>query len=53
MMLVRQRWFPHYAWLILASVAVILMVSTGVKVSFGVLIDPLVKAFGWHTHFNS
>ena len=47
MKLMRQRWFPHYAWLILAVVVVVLMVSTGVKFSFGVLIDPLVEAFGW------
>ncbi len=43
----RQRWFPHYAWFILAGVVVVLMVSTGIKISFGVLIDPLVAAFGW------
>ena len=43
----RQRWFPHYAWLILAGVVVVQMVSAGVRVSFGVLLDPLVEAFGW------
>ncbi len=47
MKLMRQRWVHHYAWLILAGVVVVLMVSTGVKVSFGVLIDPLVESFGW------
>ncbi len=47
MKLIRQRRFPHYAWFILAGVVVVLMVSTGVKISFGVLIDPLVEAFGW------
>ena len=47
MKLMRQRWFPHYAWLILAGVVVVQMVSAGVRVSFGVLLDPLVEAFGW------
>ncbi len=38
---------PHYAWLILASVMVVFAVSTGVRLSFGVLIDPLVEEYGW------
>ncbi len=38
---------PHYAWLILASVMVVFAVSTGVRLSFAVLIDPLVEEHGW------
>ena len=47
MKLIWRRRFPHYAWLILASVIVVFIVSTGVRFSFGVLIDPLVETFGW------
>ncbi len=43
-----QRGRPHYAWLILASVAVLFLVGTGVRHSFGVLIDPLVEEHGWN-----
>lgn len=47
MRLIWQRRRPHYAWLILASVVVVFAVSTGVRLSFGVLIDPLVAEHGW------
>ncbi len=42
-----QRKWPHYAWIVLAGVMVVFMVSTGVKMSFGVLIDPLAEMHGW------
>ncbi|MDP6825210.1 MAG: MFS transporter, partial [Dehalococcoidales bacterium] len=38
---------PHYAWVILASVMAITGITTGVRLSFGVLVDPLVEAHGW------
>ena len=47
MRLVWRRWRPHYAWLILASVALLSLVGSGVRLSFGVLIDPLVEEYGW------
>lgn len=47
MRLVWQRGRPHYAWLILASVAVVSLVGAGVRYSFGVLIDPLVEEHSW------
>jgi cyanate permease len=42
-----QRNKPHYAWIILASVMAIYAIGTGVRQSFGVLIDPLVEQHGW------
>ncbi len=47
MRLISQRKRPHYAWVILASVIVISAISTGVRFSFGVFIDPLVAEYGW------
>lgn len=47
MRLIPQRRQPHYAWLILACVMVVFAVGTGVRFSFGVLIDPLVAEYGW------
>ncbi len=47
MKLIRLRGFPHYAWIVLVGVIVICTVSTGVRVSFGILIDPLAETFGW------
>ncbi|MEE8353230.1 MAG: MFS transporter [Dehalococcoidales bacterium] len=46
-------WLPqwlrqlHYAWIVLAAVMVVSMVTAGVRISFGVLIDPLVEGYGW------
>ncbi|MDO8635606.1 MAG: MFS transporter [Dehalococcoidia bacterium] len=37
----------HYAWVILAAVIVINTLSSGVRLSFGVFIDPLEAQFGW------
>lgn len=37
----------HYAWVVLAAVMGINAVSAGIRLSFGVFIDPLVKQFGW------
>lgn len=47
MRLLWQQGRPHYAWLILASVVVVSLIGTGIRLSFGVLIDPLVEAYGW------
>lgn len=41
-----RKW-PHYAWVVLAGIMGVLIISTGVKMSFGVLIDPLVNEHGW------
>ncbi len=38
---------PHYAWLILVCVMVVLSMSIGMMYSFGVLIDFLVEEHGW------
>lgn len=38
---------PHYAWVVLASAMAIGAVSSGVRQSFGVFIDPLVELHGW------
>lgn len=37
----------HYAWVILTAVIVINTLSSGVRLSFGVFIDPLEEQFGW------
>lgn len=38
---------PHYAWVVLACAIAIGAVTSGVRLSFGVLIDPLVEQYGW------
>ncbi|MEK7848879.1 MAG: MFS transporter [Chloroflexota bacterium] len=38
---------PHYAWVVLACAIAIGAVSSGVRMSFGVLIDPLAEQYGW------
>lgn len=38
---------PHYAWVVLACAIAISAVSSGVRQSFGVFIDPLVEQYGW------
>lgn len=37
----------HYAWVILATVLFIQALRTGIRLSFGVFIDPLVEQYGW------
>ncbi|MBI4289599.1 MAG: MFS transporter [Chloroflexi bacterium] len=37
----------HYAWVILAAVMVINTLSSGLRLSFGVFIDPLEEQFHW------
>ena len=37
----------HYAWIILAGVMIISALRTGLRLSFGVFIDPLMDDFGW------
>lgn len=44
---IRQRSWPHYAWVILAGIMALFVVSTGIRLSFGVLIDPLVAEHAW------
>lgn len=47
MWLLRWQRQLHYAWIVLAAVMVVSMVAAGVRISFGVLIDPLVDGYGW------
>ncbi len=42
-----ERSRPHYAWVVLACAIAMGAVSSGVRQSFGVLIDPLVEQYGW------
>ncbi|MGH9786411.1 MAG: MFS transporter, partial [Terriglobia bacterium] len=37
----------HYAWVVLAAVAVTMFAGSGVRSSFGVFIRPLEEEFGW------
>ncbi|MEE8471869.1 MAG: MFS transporter, partial [Dehalococcoidia bacterium] len=37
----------HYAWIILASVMILSALRSGLRLSFGVFIDPLMDDFGW------
>ncbi len=37
----------HYAWVIVGIAGVVQMVGAAIRMAFGVLIDPLVAAFGW------
>jgi MFS family permease len=37
----------HYAWVILAAVMAVNAISSGLRLSFGVFIDPLVEQYGW------
>jgi MFS family permease len=47
MRLIWQRRWPHYAWVIITSVIVVNFVVAGVRLSFGVFINPLVAMYGW------
>ena len=37
----------HYAWILLAAVTTAAAVSSGLRLSFGVILDPLAQEFGW------
>jgi cyanate permease len=37
----------HYAWIILAGVMTLSALRSGLRLSFGVLIDPLMEQYGW------
>ena len=39
--------YPHYAWVIVAIIAVMQMVGTSIRMAFGVFIEPLEQAFAW------
>ncbi len=47
MWLLRWQGQLHYAWIVLAAVMVVSMVTAGIRISFGVLLDPLVEGYGW------
>ena len=42
-----QHTIAHYAWVIVAIAGVVQMVGAAIRMAFGVLVDPLVEAFGW------
>lgn len=37
----------HYAWVIVTIAASMQMVGSGLRMAFGVIVDPLVDTFGW------
>lgn len=38
---------PHYAWVVVVAVVVVLMSGSGIRASFGVFIKPIEEEFGW------
>ena len=42
-----RPFYFHYAWVIVAIIAVMEMVGTTMRMAFGVLVDPLTETFGW------
>ena len=42
-----EHTISHYAWVIVAIAGVVQMVGAAIRMAFGVLVDPLVEAFGW------
>jgi MFS family permease len=42
-----EHTIAHYAWAIVAIAGVVQMVGAAIRMAFGVLVDPLVAAFGW------
>ncbi|MEE8046719.1 MAG: MFS transporter [Dehalococcoidia bacterium] len=42
-----EHTIAHYAWVIVAIAGVVQMVGAAIRMAFGVLVDPLVAAFGW------
>lgn len=47
MWLIWQRKRPHYAWVILICVMVVMGITAAFRFSFGVMIDSLVAEHGW------
>ena len=43
----RSAFYLHYAWVIVAIIAVMQMVGTSIRMAFGVFIAPLEQDFGW------
>ena len=43
----RGAFYFHYAWVIVAIIAVLEMVGTTMRMAFGVIVDPLTETFGW------
>jgi MFS family permease len=37
----------HYAWVVVATVAVVALAASGVRSAFGVFIKPMETEFGW------
>jgi MFS family permease len=43
----KEHSIAHYAWVIVGIAGVVQMVGAAIRMAFGVLVDPLVTAFGW------
>ena len=43
----KEHSIAHYAWVIVGIAGVVQMVGAAIRMAFGVLVDPLVVAFGW------
>jgi MFS family permease len=43
----KEHSIAHYAWVIVGIAGVVQMVGAAIRMAFGVLVDPLVAAFGW------
>ncbi len=37
----------HYAWMIVGAAGMVGLVTTSIRLSFGVFVDPLVEKYGW------
>ena len=42
-----RTFYFHYAWVIVAIIAVMQMVGASVRMAFGVFIEPMSEGFGW------
>jgi len=42
-----EHTIAHYAWVIVGIAGIVQMVGAAIRMAFGVLVDPLVVAFGW------
>ena len=43
----REVFYWHYAWMIVAIIALMQMVGSSIRMAFGVFIYPLSEEFGW------
>ena len=43
-----KTFYWHYAWVIVAIIAIMQMVGASIRMAFGVFIDPLTQEFSWN-----